>query len=301
MNKVLYFEVLVICFILLCHVLVSINKKYSDDNVLLSLKRLIVAVLVMLVLNFIWEFVQGKGNAFLMCLSEILFLTGSCFVSYLGYLHIKFIVNEKNKNFVLQMLLLLPMIIIFILSLISIKNGWIYIIDDNCFFQHGEYYFIISLLMLICPIVSLFKVIYASIIKKEFNYKFNINTLFVFCFFILIAALINLKYNNVPVVWPMASVFLIIYYIDLQEYSILNDSLTGINNRLSFNHHLLDYEANKNNFFLMIIDVDEFKQINDVYGHAEGDRAIKKTAELLKKVVAKHETAEKVVNIKTDN
>ena len=99
----------------------------------------------------------------------------------------------------------------------------------------------------------------------------------------------------------MASVFLIIYYIDLQEYSILNDSLTGINNRLSFNHHLLDYEANKNNFFLMIIDVDEFKQINDVYGHAEGDRAIKKTAELLKKVVAKHETAEKVVNIKTDN
>ncbi len=41
MNKVLYFEVLIICFILLCHVLTSVNKKYSDDNVLLSLKRLI--------------------------------------------------------------------------------------------------------------------------------------------------------------------------------------------------------------------------------------------------------------------
>ena len=98
MNKVLYFEVLVICFILLCHVLISVNKKNSDDNVLLSLKRLIVAVLVMLVFNFICEYVQGDNNPFIMSLSEILFLTGSCFVSYLGYLHIKFIVNEKSKN-----------------------------------------------------------------------------------------------------------------------------------------------------------------------------------------------------------
>ena len=288
MNKVLYFEVLVICFILLCHVLISVNKKNIDDNVLLSLKRLIVAVLVMLVFNFICEYVQGDNNPFIMSLSEILFFTGSCFVSYLGYLHIKFIVNEKSKNTFLQIILLLPIIFIFLLSLVSIKNGWIFTIDNNCHIQHGSYYFIISILMLICPVICLLKVMYASKTRKKFNYRFNINTLVMFCFFLLIATLVNLKYNEMPIVWPLASVFLLIYYIDLQEYSILNDSLTGINNRLSFNYHLLDYEASKKNFYLMIIDIDNFKQINDIYGHAEGDKAIKKTAELLKSVVSKN-------------
>ena len=288
MNKVLYFEVLIICFILLCHVLISVNKKYSDDNVLLSLKRLIIAVLVMLVFSFVWELVQGNNNPFITSLSEILFLTGSCFVSYLGYLHIKFIVNEKNKNTFLQIILLLPIIFVLLLSLISIKNGWIFTIDSNWHIQHGSYYFIISILMLICPVICLLKVMYASRTKKKFNYRFNINTLVLFCFFLLIAALVNLKYNEIPIVWPLASVFLLIYYIDLQEYSILNDSLTGINNRLSFNYHLLDYEASKKDFYLMIIDVDNFKQINDIYGHAEGDKAIKKTAELLKIVMAKN-------------
>lgn len=288
MNKILYGEVLIICFILLCHILISVNKKHSNDNVLFSLKRLIIAVLIMLIVNFVWVFIQGKNYYVIMYISEILYLTGSCFVSYLGYLHIKYVINEKKKNKIIQILLLIPIIFIFILSLFSINNGFIFKIDSSCYFQHGSYFYIICALMLICPIVSLVKMVKASITTNDFNTKINIRSLVLFCFFLLIATVINLKYSIIPIIWPLASICLIMYYIDFQEYSILNDCLTGINNRLSFNHHLLEYEENKKNFFLMIIDVDDFKKINDLYGHAEGDKAIKKTAELLKKVVAKY-------------
>jgi len=63
----------------------------------------------------------------------------------------------------------------------------------------------------------------------------------------------------------------------------LMDRLSGLANRRSF-----DYEINRINtlknkdYYLLIIDVDHFKQINDVYGHDVGDGVIKHLSNLLK-------------------
>ena len=64
------------------------------------------------------------------------------------------------------------------------------------------------------------------------------------------------------------------------------DSLTGIHNRRSFFElaavEFDRYERYGQVFSFMIIDVDNFKKINDTYSHTTGDKTLKSFADLLK-------------------
>ena len=64
------------------------------------------------------------------------------------------------------------------------------------------------------------------------------------------------------------------------------DSLTGAYNRASYLQHM-DALINKRKHFpigLMLVDLDNFKQVNDLYGHAEGDAILCEVAKILKEV-----------------
>lgn len=75
---------------------------------------------------------------------------------------------------------------------------------------------------------------------------------------------------------------------ELEAVSI-KDALTGIYNRRYFDMVLRDYlqlaKRSKDNISLMMIDVDDFKQINDVYGHVFGDKFLKGIAKQIKEVI----------------
>ena len=62
------------------------------------------------------------------------------------------------------------------------------------------------------------------------------------------------------------------------------DALTRLNNRGQINRYMeqLRYKE-ESHIFAMMIDVDNFKTINDTYGHAEGDRALMLVSDALKK------------------
>ena len=64
----------------------------------------------------------------------------------------------------------------------------------------------------------------------------------------------------------------------LQQIS-LRDALTGCRNRLSLRHDFPDYIEHE--LFTMMLDVDDFKSINDQYGHDKGDIALEQTGKLL--------------------
>ena len=60
----------------------------------------------------------------------------------------------------------------------------------------------------------------------------------------------------------------------LKELS-LNDALTGIRNRLSLRHDFNSYIGR--DVYVVMMDVDNFKAINDRYGHDQGDRILRMT------------------------
>lgn len=73
------------------------------------------------------------------------------------------------------------------------------------------------------------------------------------------------------------------------------DSMTGLFNRRYMNQHLKQSIEGcikkRKPFALMFMDVDKFKLINDSYGHATGDRAIKHIADWLKKNIRQNDAA----------
>lgn len=98
------------------------------------------------------------------------------------------------------------------------------------------------------------------------------------------------------------SIFVVFYYYAFhlhQTYRELNylaetDSLTRISNRRSLFREgrglfSLCRDFGKS-FSLMIVDVDHFKQINDLYGHLEGDRILCQMTELLSHNTRKEDT-----------
>ena len=59
------------------------------------------------------------------------------------------------------------------------------------------------------------------------------------------------------------------------------DSMTGVLNRGAFDQVLDLMEKDERDFALILVDVDNFKSVNDTYGHAAGDAILKRVSKLL--------------------
>jgi len=69
------------------------------------------------------------------------------------------------------------------------------------------------------------------------------------------------------------------------KYLAEHDSLTGLYNRRKFREILDNELANNRKGALFLLDIDDFKNINDILGHVYGDELLKRFAKVLKDMV----------------
>ena len=98
---------------------------------------------------------------------------------------------------------------------------------------------------------------------------------------------------DTPVFCFSSAILMLVFYINAMDMRISTDPLTGLNNR----GQLLRYTLQRSNLhrdgrmtFVIMFDINDFKCINDTYGHAEGDRALLIAADSLRNVLRAQST-----------
>lgn len=91
--------------------------------------------------------------------------------------------------------------------------------------------------------------------------------------------------KDIPLFCYGCAIMMILFYIQSMEDQISLDPLTKLNNRGQLQRFVAQpgnlYREGERTYVVMV-DANFFKQINDTYGHAEGDRALILMAEALK-------------------
>ena len=84
-------------------------------------------------------------------------------------------------------------------------------------------------------------------------------------------------FPKTPIYCFSCTILMLIFYIISMDRRISTDPLTQLNNR----GQLLRYISQKSNLriegrrtYVLMLDINDFKKINDTYGHSEGDRAL---------------------------
>lgn len=107
---------------------------------------------------------------------------------------------------------------------------------------------------------------------------------------VLIGAFVHYKIWNLPALSIGFTVATFIIYIFQMRDLVSIDALTGINNRRQGERFFQEQIRRINEephstiecLYLFMMDLNKFKSINDTYGHAEGDKALVATADVLK-------------------
>ncbi|MBC2885593.1 EAL domain-containing protein [Ochrobactrum sp. CM-21-5] len=80
------------------------------------------------------------------------------------------------------------------------------------------------------------------------------------------------------------------------EHMARHDALTDLPNRMFFEERLSNAIAHRRRepFAILALDLDRFKAVNDIFGHAEGDRVLKTVASILKRSIKGIDTAARI-------
>jgi diguanylate cyclase (GGDEF)-like protein len=275
--------------LLILIVLYHQNNKFQDDKKFNNkiFRSMMQLTFVLLFLDTISR-LDGNVNSLYPVLNHIgnflLFMLSPLLASlYLLYVHNQLFNNEENTK-----RLVMPLIVInslnAIVVIISQFFNWFYFIDENNIYYRGPYFEIHALI----PVVMIFISIYLLVKFRTEIEKRNYMALALFAVPPLFGILFQVLFYGISIVLNTMVLSLLIAYLYIQNQSISIDHLTGLYNRKrceSFLKEKISAFTKKRKFSAIMLDINDFKRINDTLGHDAGDKALIATGELLKKSI----------------
>ncbi len=165
------------------------------------------------------------------------------------------------------------------ITLLSLFVPIAYHISENNVYERRPfgyvYYFVIFYFFLTCLFIS-------KRYEKENGARafFNIN---VFWIPILVGAALQFMFYGLSLAWVSSAIGLVGLFMMQQNELAYIDSLVDTYNRQYLNHILSAWISRGQSVSGIMLDIDDFKKINDRFGHSEGDKALKTVTDILKK------------------
>lgn len=169
-----------------------------------------------------------------------------------------------------------------IMLIVNLFVPVIFVIDaDNVYHRLHNYWIYAAIsLFFICDAA----IIYHKVRKKGGSLKYFPLEMYVIP--ILIGAIIQSFNYGVSVIWPFMTISVCGVILSLKNELIYTDSLTGLYSRAYLDQHHGGKEFKNMAISGIMIDMNDFKSINDRFGHSVGDDALRIVAELLKSAVS---------------
>ncbi len=180
---------------------------------------------------------------------------------------------EKYRN-----LLKVPLIVNIALCISSIWLGLVFSVTPDNVYTRGP-------LFPVQFFISLGYTLFFIIISFSKKKKYIIDDLICFgvnFILILIGISIQILQPKLLLIWSSVSIGLMFYFICTQNMKLRRDALTNVLNRYMYQCSLACFN-NRKRITIVNIDINDFKTINDTYGHAFGDKVLKAAAEALQK------------------
>ena len=283
-----YLEVNIICIL----ILLMIMENVRDENRALKTYNIYLKLLISVTLFLACDLLVGvfigtmfPVSKFILLLSNSLyFLFGVLNVYYFNeYLGVRTEFIQDSKGNVVRVLPVLIVIIMLVVNLF-VKN--IFFIDEFNLYHQGKMlflYYVISYSYFINVMVN-----FVTTWKKEKRSQQEFKKLVIWALLPLVALIIQIFNHRTTLIGVGFTISVLMIFLDGAKSNSTIDELTGINNRRAFNISANKLFSDNNNvMFLMLADVNDFKKINDEYGHLMGDRALVDIAFLLKMAIKK--------------
>ena len=285
---ILYLEINLFSLILISIILHKTNglsKMMAQRNFVLSIISEMVFfvsdTLCALIYNGV---IPGNGTA-IMIFKTIYFLSTAtmCFFwfLYFEYLRETSLVKKKRK-------ISLASSVIWLMALLLLGNifgKYLFYIDDQGVYYRGPL-FILTYVLAYSYVIIAFARIIADIVRNDS--KIDRGYLIVLAMFPIAPGLSGIMQfidPTYPVACVAMSLTTLVLYLCWTDQLISVDPLTGLSNRKQLTLSFEQWKKNKGDediLFLLLVDANHFKHINDTYGHLEGDYALKLVSKALK-------------------
>lgn len=291
---IFYSEASIVCIIILSMLLIHDILHTTKQEKQIWFNRSIISFIFYFISDAFWASVLGRVLPNPRWLVVLLNLSNYVILSVMAYEWFMFMAaseklpfrNDRGK----RRLLLLPMLVSFLFIIIAFSVSPFFWISES-----GELNPLYHPFQLAAPLFYLLTASCISLnnvrkteLKEE---KTNYWLFAVIPLGVIVCGLIQVLALKAPTFCFGSTIMLLWFYIQHMQALISADELTRLNNRGQINRYMAQLRYRDHIIvYVMMIDIDRFKQINDTYGHAEGDRALVLVSDAIKRTCGQIKT-----------
>lgn len=283
-NIIINVYSIVILSVIGFHALKLTEKEFLQDKLYIMM---LCSTISMLVVDILSRF-DGKPDTIypiINCFGNfmIFLLSPSLSSLWLAYVHFQVFREEKKTRQLFYPLCAINAINAVILIL-SQFLGWYYYIDANNIYHRGPLFLLPVCITVVLMVVAFFITV-KNYKKLEKRYLFS---LIFFAIPPLVCIILQIKFYGTSLILNSVVISFLVVFLGIQNRNIYTDYLTGVNNRKKLDEYLkkrISTCTENKSFSAILIDLNNFKSINDTYGHDMGDNALETAAKLLKSCI----------------
>lgn len=235
-------------------------------------------------------FIDGVNTSFgrfLLAFFIVMYYVLHIVIAGLWMWYAEYTINDTTKNFKTIAFWIAPIqLAVIIFSILSIKGDYIFRFTDGNHYERGSYFYVIPVLTYGLILLTMLRVIN---LRKRVH-KGDLYALLVFPIPPIIGGIFQISFEGLSLIFPGVALSLLIVYIYIQSKLTNTDHLTGLFNRREYDRMIsIKLENLRKGYCIggILLDIDDFKKINDQFLHHVGDQALVEFAEILRRSVNK--------------